>query len=315
MITEYVFRGKIIYEFETGKESELPVTLIPTVLPMSLEQFRIDICPNREAYLDTVFEGDTEREVDNDYPLSLLYLDVKASEERATLRRADESMRNLEAMFRLYQKGGVYIRRHFQTWKIINGNASEVMFLNFDAKPPEPNLYSLGGYAMDDESFVGFSKFFDRFWHVVNRKREPIYHAVLRFSSSYEKSTLADRLIDLMIALEALFNESADSIAYKVSLRCSSLIGASDREKWDYFKKLRRLYMDRNAIVHGDKKGIEKDKTRVDSLEEIVRKAIIKFLELDIGDFPVNSLDAIDDLLFFHGISRQEPQLEAGDSH
>lgn len=307
MNTEYIFRGKIIYEFETDNESELPITLIPTALPITLGQFTINASPNQEAYLDNLFEGDTQRRIDNDYPLSLLYLDVKVGESRAPSSKADEAMRNLEAMFRLYQAGGIYVRRHFQTWKLIDGSLHETMFLDFGTKPPEPNLYSLGGYVMDNEFLANFSGFFNRFWHVIDKKHEPVHSALLRFSSSYEKFTLADRLIDLMIALEALFNESADSIAYKVSLRCSSLICSSQEEKRSCFKELKSLYSDRNAIVHGLKRDIERNREKIPFLENTVRKAVIKFLTLDIEGFPIKDLDAIDDLLFFGGIGNEEP--------
>ncbi len=249
MTKEYLLRGKLIYEFKIDKETEVPIVSVPTALSINLKQFSINISPNQEAYIDDTFYGEITHKVDNDYPLSLLYIDVKVNvgdQESPTLK-ADEDLRKFEAMLRLHQKGGIYVSRHFKTWQIEDDRLRSVIFIDFKTKP-EPDVYSLGGYVMDEEFLVHFPDFFNRFWDVINKEHQPVYNALLRFSSSYEKFTLADRLIDLMIALEALFNESPDSIAYKVSLRCSSLIGINKKEKTDYFKELKRFYKDRNAI-------------------------------------------------------------------
>lgn len=302
MIEEYLFRGKVVYEFETDRESELPIVSFPKALPISIGQFTIDLSPNQKAYVDNTFgEEIFIQTLDHDYPLSLLYVDVKVKvgEDESPTWKADEAMRNLEAMLRLYKPGGIYVRRHFQTWKVIDGNPRKTIFLDFGTKP-EPNLYDLGSYIFDDKLLTEFGEFFNCFGGSIENKHQPIYNALLRFSSSYEKLTSADRLIDLMIALEALFNESSDSIAYKVSLRCSSLVGSTLMGKKSLFQDLKSLYRDRNLIVHGDKKEIEHDKKKIVHLENIVRKAIVEFLTLDNRDFPIGSLEALDDILFFN---------------
>ena len=51
-----------------------------------------------------------------------------------------------------------------------------------------------------------------------------------RFSSSYEKRDPADRLVDLVIALEALFGDSGDSsnLRYKLAMRGASWLHATE---------------------------------------------------------------------------------------
>ena len=86
--------------------------------------------------------------------------------------------------------------------------------------------------------------------------------AIRRLNISYEKR-LEDRIIDLMIVLEALFQDSNGELSYKLSLRCAYFIGKNADERKEIFDKLREAYKTRSKIVHGE--------TKVSSLPDLVK--------------------------------------------
>ena len=70
--------------------------------------------------------------------------------------------------------------------------------------------------------------------------------ALSRFNSSYERRELVDRLIDLVIALEALFGEQGDSLSLKVASRCACWLYPPGQERWDAFVAVRDMYRKRS---------------------------------------------------------------------
>ena len=100
-----------------------------------------------------------------------------------------------------------------------------------------------------------------------------------RFSSSYEKRDPADRLVDLVIALEALFGDSGDSsnLRYKLAMRGASWLHATECKRRVAFGTIKKFYDDRSSVVHGNLPRNVTGK-RVQKLECMVRSSLRKFL-------------------------------------
>jgi len=102
--------------------------------------------------------------------------------------------------------------------------------------------------------------------------------AINRFNSAMEKASFEDRLIDFIIALEALFLKEPLELEYRLSIRIASFLGKTKDERNKIFQLIRRAYKTRSAIVHGGiklKKKGEFSGDELSSLEEIVRRSIM----------------------------------------
>ena len=118
-----------------------------------------------------------------------------------------------------------------------------------------------------------------------------------RLSSSYEKRDLADRLIDLVIALEALFGGGGSSaIAKNLANRSAWWLHTNETERCAAFKTIKKLYRYRNKVVHGNL-GRDLPDDRVNELEGMVRSGLRKFLEWQVDHGETPSGTKIDELI------------------
>lgn len=232
---------------------------------------------------------------DEDYPMSWYHLDavVCVQENENKYEEADKRLARLEALFRVFRPGDVAIRR-YNVWPLDEsarrrplGFSDFDLDLDLDYKPPPPESFrrysgpfDYEEYKLDDEGLELFAKFYENHWPET-AESEPLYVAIARFSSACEKWTLADRLIDLMIGLEALFGER-NEITYKIALRTASFLYPPGEERTDAFYKIKRIYEERSNLVHGRKLELEtKSKIGhkdVEEFEDLVRRAIMKLL-------------------------------------
>jgi len=109
--------------------------------------------------------------------------------------------------------------------------------------------------------------------------------ALRRFHLYFDRDSIQDRAIDLMVALESLFSEEQEAIAYKIALRASCLIETESQKRKAMFNFLKKAYGKRSRIVHGrDQKSWFESKTyspklkNIIILEEVVRKSLLALL-------------------------------------
>jgi UDP-2,3-diacylglucosamine pyrophosphatase LpxH len=90
-----------------------------------------------------------------------------------------------------------------------------------------------------------------------------------------------DRLINLFIALEALYSDRSGELSYKLSNRMASLLARTDQERGDIFEHVRDLYDKRSKIIHGDlEKVTNEDMVRLSSLTKHSLTAVFRLLRL-----------------------------------
>ena len=109
--------------------------------------------------------------------------------------------------------------------------------------------------------------------------------ALRRFHLYFDRDLIQDRALDLMVALESMFSEDPEAIAYKIALRAAYLIEREPQKRKNLFEFLKKAYKARNSIVHGrdngswlEEKTYIPTQTNLDSLEEIVRKNLLTLL-------------------------------------
>jgi hypothetical protein len=76
--------------------------------------------------------------------------------------------------------------------------------------------------------------------------------ALRRFTSSYQRVSDEDRLIDYWVAFEALYApDQTSELRFRVSLRIARLLGSTPESRVSLFAAMRRSYDWRSLIVHG----------------------------------------------------------------
>ena len=301
MAKQYLVRADLEFGFQAG----VPTS---TDLPVNLGPFQLDRSPNAELYLACrdLFESDWPAPGDHDpqFPMSLLYLELRytCDDDDNPTKHADDALDRLEPLLRLFQPGEVSVLRH-GVWRIDKSNrlTPAWSFSGYDFKPVKPpieGLHEYGDYPLDDDALASLIEFIDRFWDALDNSPDNLSLAMGRFSSSYEKRDPADRLVDLVIALEALFGDRGDgnSVSYKIAMRGACWLHGTEGERRDAFGTIKKFYSDRSNVVHGNRRGSVTGR-RVKELEGMIRSGLRKFLDWQVQQGKLPSGRDIDDLI------------------
>jgi len=111
--------------------------------------------------------------------------------------------------------------------------------------------------------------------HLENRdfsKPDPVNVALRRFNFSFERSQVEDKMIDLMIAFEALLLNEEGSPTHKLALRFARLLGNDFEERMTLYKEMKGFYKVRSKIVHGE--STQTDEQVVVRVEERLRSSV-----------------------------------------
>ena len=87
------------------------------------------------------------------------------------------------------------------------------------------------------------------------RQLVPLNIAISRFNYAYERNKLEDKLIDYMIAFEALFFKHGEigEFRHKLAVRVARFLKQNYDERKEIMKRMMEFYDKRSAIVHGKK--------------------------------------------------------------
>ncbi len=167
----------------------------------------------------------------------------------------------------------------------------------------QPLAGDLEPYVLDDDIQIRFVQEIMQTIHV--RKIAPLKIALTRFARQFSREnreSIADRLLDTAIALEAiyLYNTSSE-LKYRLGLRLATHLGQDASQKQDLFDFVEVVYFVRSKIAHGEiytsneiKEKLKKDKEFKNSrwtsgeiilseLINVLRKSFRSIL-LDIGE-------------------------------
>jgi hypothetical protein len=101
-----------------------------------------------------------------------------------------------------------------------------------------------------------FNKEFVRFWKTFQsekvRRWKFIAQAAKRFSYAHERHDWEDKIIDLLIAAEALFlSQAKGELSYRLRLNAARFLGADEGMRTQIFDDMGLAYDLRSGIVHG----------------------------------------------------------------
>lgn len=104
--------------------------------------------------------------------------------------------------------------------------------------------------------------------------------AVDRVDFAAERDRAEDKLLDLLIAMEAIFGDTQGAIGYKIGLRSAFFLSNDFDERQSIRELIDIAWKERGALVHGDMK--EKSKLRIQEIVERIESLVRKSLHMII---------------------------------
>ena len=115
---EYLVRAVVEFESVDQWNCAGGPPMVWPQFPVDVGLFRLDVSPNSDIYFGEMFGIDPEQmahlKVDWDYPVSPFYVDthLEMPDRESPIPCADERVNRFELLLRLFQPGGVSVRRH-----------------------------------------------------------------------------------------------------------------------------------------------------------------------------------------------------------
>ena len=154
------------------------------------------------------------------------------------------------------------------------------------------------------EKFQSFWAWIRRFLYQDMKSMGAIGIALRRFELSYSRRSLTDKLLDLVIALEALFGEYPE-LRFRIAQRAALLLfaDADEETKIKCRNTIQTLYDKRSGIVHGSFPEVTVEDIK--KLKDYVRRGITLVVELwrkstygNIKEFHRALLKQLDEIVF-----------------
>jgi len=155
---------------------------------------------------------------------------------------------------------------------------------------------------------------FLKLWCTLEEGAADLAFSIRRFNLAFDRELLDDRIVDLVIAAEALFlsdlgKQDRGEIRFRFALRAAKFIKHPNHSEQDIFRIMRQAYGARSAIVHGgspqethlpDNKSASLQ-TFIDAIEELVRLGLCKALLMKEERKQMRQAAYWDDLLLSQG--------------
>lgn len=135
-------------------------------------------------------------------------------------------------------------------------------------------------YKLDEQEAEEFVAFWENIGEYLGEAPESYRIAINKFSTSFKRRNENDRLLDSVIALEAMYLKSSETqeMSYRLAQRGALLLSETKEESKGVQKILRDSYNQRSNLVHGSSTEVDHDS--VLELHELTRKSLSKFLQL-----------------------------------
>ena len=204
--------------------------------------------------------------------------------------------------------------------RIFESGSVEIHYYQLESNYWNPDLFGIGGiggradtfvvghgdYIVQEDEIEQFTGLWRKYREIDFSQDKALNIAIKRFNDSFTRREVEDRIIDLMIAFEAMFlkeNEKME-LTFKLSLRTAIFLEDVDAESENLFEFMKKAYDTRSDIVHGVK---TKDKIKVkrsinageydeytlnefvNKLEDIFRECLLKYIQKYRG-YQINKL-------------------------
>lgn len=144
----------------------------------------------------------------------------------------------------------------------------------------EYRRYWGSGYALTGPEVEAFKDFWKSFSEIDLEQRAQVGIAISRFNYAYERQGLEDKLIDYMIAFEALFFKTGEwgEYRHKLGVRVARLLAKEYDDRKAIAKEMMEFYDARSKVVHGEKTSLKSG--FVEKVEQYLRESIMHFIRL-----------------------------------
>ena len=150
-----------------------------------------------------------------------------------------------------------------------------------------PNIETRRNKMSPDESFERMTATLPLFDKIMkNQTNEfsmnPLIIALLLYQRAMEEEDHLKDFLDLVVVLEAMFNDGRGEVTFKIRQRTSNFCGESIEEKKEIFEKINDVYKARSKLVHGGDLTLDRYgeyHTFKTYLIPIVQKCLLKFID------------------------------------
>lgn len=271
------------------------IRLIITTPVLGLRTSNAKICINNEVYINQL-EGqrkvpyyDSTDIVNYVFAFhDLIYEFVIDKEQLGTdynkiwqARRA--LIRDFLIILRLYKSGKIGFLDSNLSYSIFHGGQT---WKNFDCGlGVEWHEWEKKPYFLRNEDVENVNQLWKEVHKIdfTSKNNKFLSIAIDRFMTSYEKDPPHEKILDLMISLEALLQDNPAELSYRLSIRTAVLLEEEKSKRNEIFKIIRHGYDARNKIAHGDEViSVRIDDQEimlqefVNQIEECVRRSIKK---------------------------------------
>ncbi|WP_316505589.1 HEPN domain-containing protein [Nitrosopumilus sp.] len=212
----------------------------------------------------------------------------------------------LMVVFRLYHAGKIGFLDSNLTYSILGGgntwqNPRCGLSNNWD-------MWLKQRYTFSVEEIDEIIKLGEEIVRLSSKSKEIkfIFSAMDRFMTSYEQDHVEDKILDLMISLEALLQNDIAELKYKLAIRTATFLETDPIQQNLVYKIIKEGYNVRSKTAHGaeiskiiiDKKEITLEELS-NLIEDIVRRVIKKFIKkINQSQNKKIIIDNLDDNLF-----------------
>ena len=180
----------------------------------------------------------------------MFVLEKYISSEDSDFSEIHNIMLNGVLALRLLKSGNVRGRSLFH---ILLSEKRQLTARSFEREPKFE--FPGGAYILSFEDIPSLRKTLQKIQNIDRVKRKNLDLVFKRFQRTYDEGEDEDKLIDLMIAFEALFlrgMKGNEKIGQKIASACSKLLGKNNDEIEEIGYFLRKAYSLRSSVVHGN---------------------------------------------------------------
>ena len=154
----------------------------------------------------------------------------------------------------------------------------------WDAQPPVPYYLSNDLLPKLKTYLTATKALAEKLSDLSSDLRRSIALAGEHYEFHQTRMKLDDQLIELVIALEALFSPGRDGeLTFRISQAVAILLGRDPVQRTEIFQFIRRMYRERSAFVHGGKNPIQVGAVKPEDVARLgdhVRQSILRFATL-----------------------------------
>ena len=206
-----------------------------------------------------------------------------------------DEFQGVASALRLFKAGAVRLGRIEQRavrWYVDPNTAGTLI------APEEPGPGFGSPYVLEDEETDRFAEFYHWISSVDMSRELAVQLAIRRFNSAYTRHHDADRLIDFMIAFEALLLRERDELSFRLALRTANLL-RDKRKRQEIFNIMREAYDLRSDVAHGKHVEPQALSDIIVPAEELLRQSLCLFLEaIDRGEKLSTVVERLDGAMF-----------------